>query len=232
MECAALAATASLIYIYVHTYTSISIYAHTRTRTCALRVFGRSFGGSIWERRPSTRLLGLSCPVPLPVGRSPVWGGGTGSSCAAAGPGLTPPTSAPGLRSSCPHLRRDRGSVLPHLHPDRAPPAHICPGTVRCDVGAGARSLPCASTSAQDCSPPDRSIDRPRSGGAGPRGRVRAVRRAVVRGPKPNTQTFGPCRRRARQSRSGRGGCSTALGPMVEARRTPDAHCLCADWYG
>ena len=48
-----------------------------------------------------------------------------------AGAGLTAATSAPGLGPSLPHLRRDWGSLLRHLHRTRAHPAHICTGTRR-----------------------------------------------------------------------------------------------------
>ncbi len=222
-------------------------HAHARTHyVCLAAASAGAFGSVI---RPSTRRLGLSCPVPLPVDPSPVLGGGTGSSCAAAGPrppGLTPPTSAPGLRSSCPHLRRDcarlahiwagigaRSRHTPHLHPDWAPPAHICPGTVRRRTSARARTR---------CPAPPRRRRAVRHRIDQSIGRARA---ALVRadGSAPFVQQWcvGQSQTHKHSDLVAAALASVGAGGgdglphwdrMVGARRTPDAHCLCADRYG
>jgi hypothetical protein len=54
-----------------------------------------------------------------------------------AGLGLTPPTSAPGLGSPRPHLRRDWAHPRPKLRGDWAHPSQICAGT-RCSLAEAA----------------------------------------------------------------------------------------------
>ena len=91
-----------------------------------------------------------------------------------AGTGLTPATSAPGLGSPLPHLRRDRAS---HLHEDCARPAHICTGT-----GLGpAKSAPGLGLGTATSAPGLRS---PRPHLRGTRRGARAVQLALPRCPR------------------------------------------------
>ena len=71
----------------------------------------------------------------------------TSASHICTGIGLTPATSARGLGSPLPHLRRDCASPLPRLRRDWAHPCHLCAGTVPhpCHICAGTGLTPATS---------------------------------------------------------------------------------------
>jgi hypothetical protein len=121
---------------YTHTHTDTRTHTHTRARarpSARTDEYRRLLRATSTRRAPRPHgAPGPSAPSARPTAPPTSWNWARRTASAAerglhtcATTGLTPATSAPGLGSPLPHLRRDWAHPCPHLHRDWARPSAI-----------------------------------------------------------------------------------------------------------